>query len=50
MAVMGLALAALGAWTALKLGPTGEVHFSATSKATGAIVVEPGILDRKSVV
>ena len=45
MAVMGLALAALGAWTALKLGPTGEVHFSATSKATGTIVVEPGILN-----
>lgn len=45
MAVLGLALAALGAWTALKLGPAGEVHFSATSKATGAIVVGPGILN-----
>ncbi|NMM21956.1 MAG: hypothetical protein HHJ11_00365 [Phycicoccus sp.] len=45
LAVLGLALAALGAWTALKLGPSGEVHFSATSKATGAIVVEPGILN-----
>ena len=45
MAVLGLTLAALGAWTALKLGPSGEVHFSATSKATGAIVVEPGVLN-----
>lgn len=45
MAVLGLALAALGAWTALKLGPSGEAHFSATSKATGAIVVEPGVLN-----
>lgn len=45
MAVLGLALAALGAWTALTLGPSGEAHFSATSKATGAIVVEPGVLN-----
>lgn len=45
LAVLGLALAALGAWTALKLGPAGEVHFSATSKATGAIVVGPGIIN-----
>jgi len=45
MAVLGLVLAAFGAWTALKLGPAGEAHFSATSKATGAIVVEPGILN-----
>ena len=45
MAVLGFALAALGAWTALTLGPSGEAHFSATSKATGAIVVEPGVLN-----
>ena len=45
MAVLGMVLAAMGAWTAIKLGPSGEVHFSATSKATGAIVVEPGILN-----
>ena len=45
LGVLGLALAALGAWTALQLGPAGEAHFIATSKATGAIVVEPGILN-----
>ncbi|MHB8186799.1 MAG: hypothetical protein ACYDDU_12105 [Dermatophilaceae bacterium] len=45
LGVLGLALAALGAWTALKLGPSGEVRFSATSKATGAIVVEPDVLN-----
>ena len=45
MAVLGVALAALGAWTALKLGPSGEAHFSAISKATGAVVVEPGMLN-----
>lgn len=45
MAVLGIALAALGAWTALKLGPSGEAHFSATSKETGAIVVEPDVLN-----
>jgi hypothetical protein len=45
MAVLGIALAVFGVWTALKLGPTGEVHFSASSKATGAIVVEPEVLN-----
>jgi hypothetical protein len=45
MAVLGIALAALGAATALKLGPDGETHFTATSKATGAIVVEPGVIN-----
>lgn len=45
MAVLGIAVATLGAWTAIKLGPSGEVHFRATSKATGAIVVEPRVLN-----
>lgn len=45
MALLGVALAAFGAWTALKLGPSGEAHFSATSKSTGAIVVEPDVLN-----
>ena len=45
MALLGVALAAVGAWTALTLGPSGEAHFSATSKATGAIVVEPDVLN-----
>lgn len=45
MAVLGIALAALGAWSAIKLGPSGELHLSATVKATGAIVVEPRVLN-----
>ena len=45
MAVLGIALAVLGAWTALKLGPSGELRLSATATATGAIVVEPKLLN-----
>ena len=45
VAVLGVALAVMGAWTALKLGPSGEAHFSVTSKAPGAFVVEPGVLN-----
>ena len=42
---MGVALAVVGAWTALKLGPSGEAQFRATSKAPGAIVVGPDVLN-----
>jgi hypothetical protein len=45
IAVLGIALAVLGGWTALNLGPSGEVHFTASSKATGAIVVGPDVLN-----
>lgn len=45
LAVLGMALAAVGAWTALSLGPAGEAQFSATSPATGAIVVGPELLN-----
>jgi hypothetical protein len=45
VAVLGIFLAILGAWTALKLGPSGEVHFSARSKVPGVIVVEPAVLN-----
>ncbi len=45
VAVLGIALAVLGALTALKLGPSGEAHFSATSKAPGAFVVAPDVLN-----
>jgi len=48
MAALGIALAVFGAWTAFKIGPSGEVHFSATSKAPGAIVVEPDVLNSLS--
>lgn len=45
MAVLGIALAVLGAWAALKLGPSGELHLSATAKATGALVAEPKVVN-----
>jgi len=45
VAVLGVALAVFAAWTALKLGPSGEAHFSVVAKAPGAIVVEPDVLN-----
>ncbi len=45
MGALGIALAVFGAWAALNMGPSGEAHFSATSKAPGAIVVEPDVLN-----
>jgi len=48
MAVLGVVLAVVGAWTALKLGPSGDAHFSVTSKATRSIVVEPDVLNSLS--
>jgi hypothetical protein len=45
LAGLGIALAVVGAWTAVKLGPSGEVQFRATSKAPGAIVVGPDVLN-----
>jgi len=44
-AVLGLALAVVGAWTAVSLGPSGEAQFTASSRATGAIVVGPDVLN-----
>lgn len=49
MAVLGVALAVFGAWTAVKLGPSGDAHFTATSTATGAIVVGPEVLNSLNV-
>ena len=45
VAVLGLAVAVFGAWAAVKLGPSGEAHFSVSSKAPGALVVEPNVLN-----
>lgn len=45
MAVLGLSLAVFAAWTALRLGPSGEARFSVASNAAGALVVEPDILN-----
>jgi len=43
--VLGIALAVTGAWAAVRLGPSGMAQFSVSSKATGAIVVGPDVLN-----
>lgn len=43
--LLGLALTVSGIWVAVKLGPSGEAQFSATSRSTSAIVVPPGVLN-----
>lgn len=49
LAVLGIALAVAGAWTAFKLGPSGEAQFRVTSMAPGAIVVGPEVLNSVNV-
>lgn len=46
---LGIALAVVGAWAAFKLGPSGEAQFRVTSKAPGAIVVGPEVLNAVNV-
>jgi hypothetical protein len=43
--VLGVALSVIGAWTALRLGVTGEARFSVASPAPGAVVIEPNVLN-----
>jgi hypothetical protein len=45
VAVLGIIPAVVGAWIGVKLGPSGETHFSVTSKAPGAIVVTSDVLN-----
>jgi len=45
MAALGIVLVVLGAWVVVKLGPSGEARFSATSKAPGAVVITPEVLN-----
>ena len=45
VAGLGIALAVVGAWSAFRLGPSGEAQFCATSKAPGAIVIGPEVLN-----
>jgi hypothetical protein len=45
LAALGVVLVVVGAWTVVRLGPSGEAQFSATSKAPGAIVVPPDLLN-----
>lgn len=47
--MLGIAFVVAGAWTALKLGPSGEAQFRVTSKAPGAIVVGPDVLNAVNV-
>jgi len=42
---MGVVLVVAGAWIVVKLGPSGEAQFSATSKAPGVIVVPSDVLN-----
>ena len=49
VAGLGIALALAGTWSAFKLGPSGEAQFQVTSKAPGAIVVGPGVLNTVNV-
>lgn len=42
---MGIILVVVGSWIVVKLGPSGSAEFSATSKAPGAIVVPPDVLN-----
>ena len=45
VAVVGAALALLGLWLCVTLGPSGEAAFSARLSQTGALAVEPKVLN-----
>jgi len=45
MLLLGGVLAIFGIWNSVMLGPSGEAHFSVTSKDPGALVVEPYVLN-----
>jgi hypothetical protein len=45
MAGVGIVLAVLGAWILVRLGPSGEANFSATSQAPGVIVISSDVLN-----
>jgi hypothetical protein len=45
VAAFGIVLLVVGAWFLVKVGPSGEAHFSATPKAAGAIVVPADVLN-----
>jgi len=49
VAAIGVVLLLLGAWIVVKVGPSGEATFQATSKAPGAIVVPADVLNRVDV-
>ena len=45
VAAVGIVLAVVGAWILVRLGPSGEAHFSVTSKAPGAMVITSDVLN-----
>lgn len=45
VAAVGVVLVVIGSWIVVKLGPSGEAQFSATSKAPGALVVTSDVLN-----
>lgn len=45
VAALGIVFVVIGAWMVLVLGPSGKAQFSATSKAPGAVVVPPEVLN-----
>jgi len=45
VAATGIILVVVGAWILVKLGPSGEARFSATSKTPGAIAVTSDVLN-----
>jgi hypothetical protein len=49
VAALGIILVVVGSWIVVKLGPSGEASFSATSKSPGAIVVPSDVLNAVNV-
>ena len=45
VAAVGVVLVVLGSWMVVKLGPSGQAQFSTTSRAPGAVVVTPDVLN-----
>ena len=45
MAGVGIVLTVVGAWILVRLGPSGEATFSATSQAPGVIVISSDVLN-----
>jgi len=45
VAAVGIVLVVLGSWIVVKLGPSGQAQFSATSKAPGAMVITSDVLN-----
>jgi len=49
VAALGVIMVVLGSWMVVKLGPSGQAQFSATSKAPGAVVITSGVLNTVNV-